>query len=108
MKSEIETALLVAGISSEAVVDAGNGDFLIASATLAFSKNRLANAHGGYEGKSLIEKIRDDLDEKFSERDQDIDDSFCEGMCHALGILRSTDADVEWENAKNRFEESQA
>lgn len=105
MKSEIETALLVAGISSEAVVDAGNGDFLIAGATLAFSKNRLANAHGGYEGKSLIEKIQDDIDQKFIEDDAG---DFTEGMCHALGILRSTDADVEWENAKNRFEESQA
>lgn len=79
----------------------------------------LKTTHSGFAGKSLVEKIRDDLDEVFndpdsqydSDRDEfaDIaDDKFAEGLAHALGVLRGTDADTEWKLAKERYNEKQA
>lgn len=65
----------------------------------------LRNSHGGYAGKSLIEKIRDDLAETIGERENmnnlevgengdvaqaeaEYLDGLIDGMCHALSILR--------------------
>ena len=71
-------------------------------------------SHGGYAGKSLVEKIRDDLDlayQDFMEVPEDHEHSqewalaqgLAEGIAHALGVLRSTSADSEWEEAENRW-----
>lgn len=81
----------------------------------------LRNSHGGYAGKSLIEKIRDDLRETIDEYekyrdpkkpiDQEWDEvqenyltGLIDGMCHALGILRGNDGETErnWAQAEYR------
>lgn len=78
---------------------------------------KLEDSHGGYHGKSLQEKIRDDLDEAYknhmdlfdssvgNDRLEEIwrSESFAEGIAHALGVLRSTSADTEWEAAEERY-----
>ena len=73
---------------------------------------KLEDSHGGYHGKSLQEKIRDDLDEAYKMhrheedtfgQDTDHNDRFAEGIAHALGVLRSTSADTEWEAAQERY-----
>ena len=79
------------------------------------------SSHGGYAGKSLIEKIRDDLRETIGEREGmnnlDVGESGCcasseaqyldgliDGICHALGILRGNDGETErrWAEAEYR------
>ncbi|AKU45392.1 hypothetical protein MADRUGA_103 [Mycobacterium phage Madruga] len=77
----------------------------------------LNNSHGGYAGKSLIQKIRDDLRETIGEREEkrirnsdqsdtesEYLDGLIDGMCHALGILRQNEGDVErrWAEAEYR------
>lgn len=81
----------------------------------------LRNSHGGYAGKSLIEKIRDDLAETIGEREAmnklDVGengdvaqaeaeylDGLIDGMCHALGILRQNEGATErsWAEAAYR------
>ncbi|ACI12506.1 hypothetical protein PBI_DAMIEN_88 [Mycobacterium phage Damien] len=74
---------------------------------------KLEDTHGGYHGKSLQDKIRDDLDEAYKMhrneeeafgQDTERNDRFAEGIAHALGVLRGTDADVEWEAAQERYD----
>lgn len=69
--------------------------------------------HSVPRGKSLVEKIRNDLDTVFADPDKEFngkefadvaDDMFAEGIAHALGVLRSTSADEEWDEAVNRWE----
>ena len=79
---------------------------------------KLEDSHGGYHGKSLQEQIRDDLDTAYSDfqkcdesdyenRDAisqfDFQKGLAEGIAHALGVLRSTSADVEWDAAAERY-----
>lgn len=68
---------------------------------------KLEDSHGGYHGKSLQEQIRDDLDSAYAEYREDAQrtdrEFFAEGIAHALGVLRSTSADVEWEAAAERY-----
>jgi hypothetical protein len=86
--------------------------------------------HSVPRGKSLIEKIRDDLDEAYKEwKEHDCkgqpawcgenntgvayacdirNDALVDGIAHALGVLRGTSADSEWEEAKERYEVRQS
>lgn len=50
--------------------------------------------HSGYAGKSLIEKIRDDLDQLYDE-DDEYSKGLKDGIIHALSILRSTSPEEE-------------
>ena len=91
-----------------------------ASKELALLKkmNKIAEeSHGGYAGKSLVEKIRDDLDQAFinwmtyGREGEDYDpaevarlDGIVEGIAHALGVLCSSSCDVEYEAAVNRYQ----
>lgn len=70
--------------------------------------------HGGFAGKSLIEKIRDDLDESFDQLqnlsgeelvEHDYHDGLTDGIAHALGILRQTSGEEEIKYALNRWKE---
>ena len=71
----------------------------------------LKNSHGGYAGKSLIEKIRDDLRETIGEyesllsNDENVEylDGLLDGMCHALAILRGNDGATEREWAESEW-----
>lgn len=70
----------------------------------------LANSHGGFAGKSLADKMRDDLDEAYQEwkDDEGTKDywtGFCEGICQALGVLRGSSCDAEWELMEARYQE---
>lgn len=72
------------------------------------------SSHGGFEGKSLIEKIRDKLDKardtwkEFEAEDDEQDASRnrshgrCEGLAAALGILRGTSTKHEMEECESR------
>lgn len=76
----------------------------------------LSESHGGYAGKSLIEKIRDDIRETLGEFDKikqndpenpypdEYMDGLIDGMCHALGILRQNEGQTErrWAEAEWR------
>ena len=71
---------------------------------------KLEDSHGGYHGKSLQEQIRDDLDQAYSNwktnenpSESEFHVGFAEGIAHALGVLRSTSADTEWEAAEERY-----
>lgn len=80
----------------------------------------LADTHGGFAGKSLVEKIREELDEAFAAwADLPCDGctpgcddcmradtalSYAEGIACALGILRSTSQDEEMNLAEERYE----
>ena len=80
--------------------------------------NKIAEeSHGGYAGKSLVEKIRDDLDQaiinwmSYGRDGEDFDpnelnklDGMVEGIAHALGVLCSSSCDVEYEAAINRYQ----
>lgn len=60
---------------------------------------KLESSHPGPQGKTLVEKIQDELDaavQHFNEKGQQTEDAwFAEGVAHALGILRSTSSDTE-------------
>lgn len=81
--------------------------------------NKIAEeSHGGYAGKSLVEKLKDDLDEAlknwmtYGRPDEETYDStelarldgICDGIAHALGVLCSSSADVEYNDALNRYQ----
>ena len=81
--------------------------------------NKIAEeSHGGCAGKSLVEKLKDDLDEAlknwmtYGRPDEETYDStelarldgIVEGIAHALGVLRSSSCDVEYEAAVNRYQ----
>lgn len=74
------------------------------------------NSHGGYEGKSLIEKIEIDLYAAYDEFKknellscvdcgQSREEAFAEGIAHALGILRGSSCDYEWEQIEEKWKE---
>lgn len=80
----------------------------------------LKSSHGGYAGKSLIEKIRDDLHETIGDREEkrkrngdqsdtesEYLDGLIDGICHALGILRGNDGETERQWAEAAWRESQ-
>jgi len=81
-----------------------------------------ATSHGGYAGKSLIEKIRDDIRETIGEYeslvtgDENVEylDGLLDGMCHALAVLRGNDGETErnWAESEwlvmNRVERAKA
>lgn len=75
----------------------------------------LKNSHGGYAGKSLIEKIRDDLRETIGEyesllsNDENVEylDGLLDGMCHALAILRGNDGATERDWAESEWRVTQ-
>ena len=98
----------------------------------AVANATLAASHGGCEGKSIIEILQDDLDtamdsymdyvEKRDRGEFDISmigeyglinsekclshaDGIVDGLCKALAKMRSSSADHEWEQAKERFEQ---
>lgn len=79
----------------------------------------LSESHGGYAGKSLIEKIRDDLREIIGDfqgwgitnkgeaellMSKEYLDGLIDGVSHALGILRQNEGQTErrWAEAEWR------
>lgn len=108
-KEVIEKALTVAGISAT-VIQVGDGDFVIDDA-----KEIPKMGHAVAPGQSIVEKIRDDLDAVYKEyKDQEksggadvfFNMHIAEGIAHALGILRGSSADHEWEEAEQRYEQT--
>lgn len=75
----------------------------------------LKSSHGGYAGKSLIEKIRDDLRESIGEyesllsNDGEVEylDGLIDGISHALGVLRGNDGQAEREWAESEWRVTQ-
>lgn len=118
MAESIKTAIEIFGIVGDAVV-ASDGMVIVMNPKEKHQKKMVANSHGGFAGKSLIEKIRDDLDEMFIEYKDAVKEnelggnglavcqkeSFVEGMCQAMGIMRSTTCDEEWKLAEFRYEQ---
>lgn len=114
MANSIKTAIEIFGIDNDGVL-ASDDMVIVMNPKEKHQKKMLANSHGGYAGKSLIEMIRDDLDESykaFRENEESCDsdpvalENFAEGMCQALGIMRSTSCDEEWKLAGYRYEQS--
>ena len=75
----------------------------------------IKNSHGGFQGKSIAEKIEVELDREFKEfrewmdtptsDDADKYGTFgtCEGLAIALGILRSSSQEHEMDLAEERY-----
>lgn len=130
METVVKQALSAAGVNTESVVVDGDTVILIGVQLPRSAQNM---GHCVPHGKSLIEKIRDDLDEAYEgwktrvKIDSEFHKStaavdwdnrqhcqFCfdalgdqymaEGIAHALGVLRSSSADHEWEEAEQRYE----
>ena len=82
----------------------------------------LEQSHGGYTGKSLIEKVRGDLDVTVEELQNDVEKVFngdvdsgieykqglADGIAHALGIFRSSSMDCEISESIDRIGLQQA
>lgn len=71
----------------------------------------LEKSHGGYAGKSLIEKIRDDLDTVVDELQYGITElesgleykqGLADGIAHALGVLTSSSMESEFDESSGR------
>lgn len=138
VETVVKQALSAAGITFEAVVVDGDTTIIIGAKRKVPGNTTLSSSHGGFAGKSIIEKIRDDLDEAYSiwkerlsidsqmhAKNPELDRQFtsgdlhcqqcfdalgdqymAEGIAHALGLLRSSSADYEWEEAQKRYEAS--
>ena len=81
------------------------------------------HTHSGGGGKSLIQKIREDIQEALKMREDafetakenyeenlggmDYEDGLVDGMCHALGILRGNEGQVERQWAESVYREAQ-
>ena len=117
MAESAKVALDTFGLAYDAVVP--SDDMLIVMNPK--EKRNAQSSHGGFAGKSLIDKIRDDLDEVFKDGKEHqcdtsaaciaktclaYDNPFAEGMCQALGILRGTSCDEEWEMTEYRYAQS--
>ena len=112
MAESAKVALDTFGLAYDAVVP--SDDMLIVMNPK--EKRNAQSSHGGFAGKSLIDKIRDDLDEVFKEyKEKELlacadcnqlsEESFAEGMCQALSILRGTSCDEEWKMTEYRYEQ---
>lgn len=110
MAESAKVALNTFGLAYDAIVP--SDDMLIVMNPK--EKRNAQSSHGGFAGKSLIDKIRDDLDEvfkNFRENQETLDEdpvaleNFAEGMCQALSILRGTSCDEEWKMTEYRYEQ---
>jgi hypothetical protein len=73
----------------------------------------LKNSHGGYHGKTIVQRISDKLDEAYSAYILDVStgkieaqansNGICIGLAMALGILRSSSDSEEINLAAERF-----
>lgn len=111
MKETIENALEKALIEFERVAEVEEGDWLIMGAKQKPTPEVMG--FGGYGGKSLIEKIQDEIDVSFECFDKYVNESgehaalpqesYVKGLCMALGILRSSSQREEWNLAQERY-----
>ena len=116
MAESAKVALDTFGLAYDAVVPSDDMLIVMNPKEKSASKKTFDNSHGGFAGKSLIEKIRDDLDETFAEFKkkellgcadcgQLYEETFAEGMCQALSVLRGTTCDEEWAMTEFRYEQ---
>jgi hypothetical protein len=71
----------------------------------------LKDSHGGFAGKSIIEKIQDKVDEaldKWIMMDDDAENKIplngrIQGMCYCLGLMKNTDRQTEFGEAMGRW-----
>ena len=73
----------------------------------------LAETHGGFAGKSIIERLRDRIDvyydEWMGEPDEDaatIIQGRIEGVCEAVGMLTNTTMDLQFNSAEARYDDN--
>ena len=73
----------------------------------------LADSHGGYAGKSIIEKLRDKADGYYNqwmgEPDEDaatIIQGRIEGVCDALALMTNTTMDLQFNSAEARYDDN--
>ena len=71
----------------------------------------LSNSHGGFAGKSLTEKIRDEVDRLYDKwQDEKLDTEWAEGFAQgridgliaALAIITNTKEELHWDSAEAR------
>ena len=110
MAEQIKVAIEIFGVQSDGVVP--SDDMVIVMNPKEKQKKMLANSHGGFAGKSLLEKSRDDLDEAYrffqsEEFDEDpaYQEGLIDGIAHSMGITRGTSMDEEKRLMIYRYEQ---
>lgn len=76
---------------------------------------KFEDTHGGYGGKTLIQKIRDRADAAYDgwmdpnvdQNETDLRQGRIEGLCEALGILCSTKEELQWDSTEARYQDRQ-
>ena len=106
--------LLKSDFTFDAVMES-DGSIVIIGIKAGARAGSMASTHGGFAGKSLSQKVCDDLDlaieqwktsgEVQGSPEEQFDDGFANGIAHALGILWGTSAQHQHEDAVHRWDQ---